>query len=98
MNESQQSGTAFNSAAVQRQRAQLLPLLAQLPAAQPLTRAAVRDYLANPARFECALWIFHAKVAQKSYGNEKRLEKECTDTVSWMGDGIGMPFLSIPSF
>lgn len=51
---------------------QLSPLLAHLPPIQHLNQTAMREYLANPACFEYAIWIFHAKVAQKSYGNEKR--------------------------
>ncbi|KAL3099185.1 hypothetical protein niasHS_000793 [Heterodera schachtii] len=51
---------------------QFFPLLAQLGPAQRLTSAVVRDYLSNPARYDCVLWMYHAKVAQKSYGTEKR--------------------------
>uniref|UniRef100_A0A914GYA0 Suppressor of hairless protein n=1 Tax=Globodera rostochiensis TaxID=31243 RepID=A0A914GYA0_GLORO len=51
---------------------QFFPLLAQLPPPQLLTTAIVREYLANPSRHDCVLWIYHAKVAQKSYGTEKR--------------------------
>uniref|UniRef100_A0A183CS32 LAG1_DNAbind domain-containing protein n=1 Tax=Globodera pallida TaxID=36090 RepID=A0A183CS32_GLOPA len=50
---------------------QFFPLLTQLPPPQLLTTAVVREYLANPSRHDCVLWIYHAKVAQKSYGTEK---------------------------
>lgn len=46
------------------------PFISQSPGS--LTPQAMFQYLLQPEEFDCVLQIFHARVAQKSYGNEKR--------------------------
>lgn len=54
------------------------PLIIRSPH-QSLTPARMREYLRNKEELDCVIEIFHPKVAQKSYGTEKRYNILNTD-------------------
>lgn len=51
---------------------QTLRLTQNVMPEEKLTAEIVREYLRNKENLDCVVMIYHAKVAQKSYGAEKR--------------------------
>lgn len=69
-------GQAFDPFAAHHQQqspyTQPMPAMQLGVAERPLTREKMREYMSLGSEADCIVTIFHAKVAQKSYGNEKR--------------------------
>ncbi|CAD5219830.1 unnamed protein product [Bursaphelenchus okinawaensis] len=49
-----------------------VPRIKFLEKTEALTQERMTEYLQDPFKYDCVIQIYHAKVAQKSYGNEKR--------------------------